>query len=100
MPATQVHEIDKPINPGRETKVGYYDHLKQFCRLHFGRAPSRQTLHEWKTKGYPLQKGRIYVRVPAYYEVRTPMTTIQAVNRWLTMVRHLQKKHDLVARFI
>lgn len=93
MPARKkVHHVKPEPNRRTETVVSYYEQMGKLCDRHFGGRPSRNTLLKYLKKGYPVRRGGPYVRVPVFYSVKRPMTTIQAMGRFLTTVRYLERK--------
>jgi len=81
----------KPPNLRTETPVYYYEYAASFCDKHFGAAPSRATLGNWAKNGYPVAKGGPYVEVPIRNVLKRPMTTKEAMSRFLTAVREAEK---------
>lgn len=100
MPTVLANPRRVPVKPGpdrrREQVVGYYEHAARFCERHFGRRPSRTTLYKYLVKGFPITRGGPYVQVPVFTELKRPMTTVEAMGRFLTTVRELERKHGLV----
>lgn len=80
--------------PNRETEdvVSYYETARPFFQKNFGRAPCRTTLFKYLENGFPIRKGGPYVRIPALRELDRPITTVQAMRRFLTLVRVLQRE--------
>lgn len=79
-------------DPKRERAIGYYRHAGDLFERHFGRRPSRTTLYKYLVNGYPVERGGPKVRLPVYYALKRPMTTVEAMARFLTEVRHLERR--------
>ena len=74
--------------------VPYYAYVTTFLRKHYGHPPSRTTLLKWITngRGYPLERGGPYLALPIFRRLKRPMTTTQAMSRWLTLLRQLERE--------
>jgi len=92
----RIHTVALP-DPRTECVVPYYGYLGPFLRKHCGTAPSRTTLLKWITngRGYPILRGGPYLALPMFRQMKRPMTTTEAMSRWLTSLRALERKAGL-----
>jgi len=88
--STYALEAVTPPNLKTETRVFYYEYMASFSERHFGAVPSRSTMLNWARDGYPVARGGPYIEVPIQTVLKRPMTTKQAMSRFLTVVR----KHE------
>jgi len=74
--------------------VPYYAYVTVFLRKHYGEPPSRTTLLKWITngRGYPLVRGGPYLALPIFRRLKRPMTTTEAMSRWLTQLRKMERE--------
>lgn len=84
--------VKPPANRHTEEAVYYYPYVGEFMQKHFGRKPSRTTLGKYLKAGYPIKKGGPYVVMPTFDALHRPMATRQAMERFLTLVRLLERK--------
>ena len=91
MPRQKVHTVDPP-NQRTEKVEPYYAYVADLLRQHFDTAPTRTTLLKWITngRGYPVVRGGPYLALPIFRRLKKPMTTRQAMSRWLTTLRALE----------
>lgn len=92
MAKKRFHKVIPAANAKKETVVPYYAYASGFFKKHFGRAPSRTTLNKYLDNGYPIQRGGPYVRMPVITQLKHRKTTVQAMGRFLTVVRNLERK--------
>jgi hypothetical protein len=90
----KLHKVKPGPNRRKERVVGYYDHLAYVCERYFGRRPSRTTLYKYLVRGYPVARGGPYVRMPVFDSLKRPMTTAEAVARFLSLVRKLERSSN------
>lgn len=85
------------VKPGplryQETVVHYYPFATRFFQKHFGWKPVRYTLYKYMTYGYPIAKGGPRVVLPIFMAVKRPKTTKESMERFLTVVRRLEREH-------
>ncbi len=81
-----------PCDPDKEQVVSYYKQAAAFFLLHFNHTPSRTTLYKYLRDGYPVEYGGPYVTMPYFMKLKRPYTTIEALERFLTVVRKQEKK--------
>lgn len=91
----KLHKIEPGPRPKDEEAVYFYSFAPLFFEKHFGRAPSRTTLGKYLEHGYPIKRGGPRVMVPVYLELKRPMTTKQAMERLLTVIRSLERRHGI-----
>jgi len=82
----------KPCDPEKEAVVGFYDQAAAFFKLHFNHEPSRTTLYKYLTNGYPVEYGGPYVAVPHFKKLKRPFTTVEALDRMLTVIRREERR--------
>lgn len=93
---SQQHYKTKPgPNPRTEHVEAWYDYAPAFFAEHFGRSVSRNTLGKYIRDGFPVCRHGPKVEVPVFLVIKRPMTTREAMDRFLTIVRHLEKKLGL-----
>lgn len=94
MPIRLKHQYKvRPPNRRTETPVPYYAYVASLLRRQWGWCPSRTTLSKWLNgEGYPIERGGPYVVLPVYRAGKKPMTTAEAMSRWLTVVRNVAKQ--------
>jgi len=83
------------LNRKTERIVPYYDYFVKMCQKHLGRNPSRTTLWKYLSNGYPVAKGGPYIKIPVFESLKRPTTTREAMSRFLTLVRKLEKDNGL-----
>ena len=81
----------EPCDPKNETAVPYYERAGAFFKLHFGHEPSRNTLYKYMVDGFPVEYGGPYVELPHFKKLKRPYTTIEAMERFLTVVRSIER---------
>ncbi len=88
-----IHTVASP-NQKTEQVEPYYRYVRGFLVKHYGAAPSRTTLLKWITngRGYPVLRGGPYLALPVFRRLKRPMTTRQAMSRWLTRLRVLERE--------
>lgn len=94
---TKPHQVKPGPDKRRENVVSYYEYGADFFERHFGRRPSRNTLYKYLIRGYPIIRNGPRVRVPIFDALKRPMTTEQAMDRFLTLIRHLEKQEDVAS---
>jgi hypothetical protein len=96
MPWQKIFTVDPPDQ--RTEKVeSYYAYVPKLLLAQFGTSPSRTTLLKWiaNGKGYPIVRGGPYLALPIFRRLKKPMTTQQAMSRWLTTLAHLEEEEGL-----
>lgn len=78
--------------PRSEEVVQYYEHAGDVIEQVFGRRPSRNALYKYLRGGFPVQRGGPYVLMPTYTALKRQLTTRQAMQRWVTVVRTLERE--------
>lgn len=84
------YTIEPGPDPVKESVVYYYEELPKLYRRTWGVEPSRTTLTNWLAGGYPIRRGGPYVAMPCWTVLRRPLSTRQALSRWITLVRKLE----------
>ncbi len=86
------------VKPGPDRRsekvVGYYSYVADLFAKRFGRRPSRTTMFKYLSRGYPVARGGPYIEVPIFLELKRPMTTVQAMQRFMGAVRRLEGVRD------
>lgn len=93
MPA-KVYKVRGP-NPKREKPVPYYEHAGEVCERVFGRRPSRTTLFKYLQRGFPVKRHGPYVQMPVMWELKRPMTTREAMARFISRVQTLEARYGV-----
>lgn len=75
----------------REQSVPYHKHFGDVLERLYGHRPSRTTLTHYLNEGYPIARCGPKVKVPVYAGFRRPMTTVEAADRFVTLVRALER---------
>lgn len=94
--APDVYRIDQAADPEAEDVVSYYEYVPVMLQRHMGARPSRTSMHKYLERGFPVQRGGPYVRFPVFRRLKRPMTTVEAMERWLTVVRDLHDELGIV----
>ena len=74
----------------KERPERYYPFAAELLEREFGRRVSRNTLHKYMTRGFPVRKGGPYVQVPVVKVLGRAMTTREAMQRFMDRVRRLE----------
>jgi hypothetical protein len=82
----------KSCDPKNEQVVSYYEHAATVCEREFGRRPSRTTLFKYLLNGFPVRRGGPYVTIPTFDQLKRKMTTVEAFERFIAIVRRLEAK--------
>lgn len=94
MANSTIHHVTPGPNRRTEREVRYYPYAADFFDKHFGARPSRNTLYKYLLHGYPVVKNGPYVQMPIYRVLgKWPKTTVEAMDRMLTLIRHLETQH-------
>ncbi len=91
----RLHRVTPAPDWRAETQVAYYQHAADVIERYMGARPSRNTLCKYLQHGFPVRPGGPYVQMPARKQLNRAVTTVEAMNRWLTVVRHLQRRHNV-----
>lgn len=94
MAKKRVYKVKAPKRD-QETIVYYYEYAMDFFDKHFDQRPPRQTLYNYMVDGYPVDKRGTRVAMPIYMSMKRPKTSVEAMERFLTQVRHLEAKLKL-----
>jgi len=90
----KLHKVTPGPQRHEETVVGYYEYAAKFFKKHFGLKPVRYTFYMYMANGYPVAKHGPRVAVPIFKEAKRPMTTKESMERFLTIVRRLERQHN------
>jgi hypothetical protein len=92
---TKLHRVEPGPDRRREHVVGYYEHASKIMERHFGRRPSRMSVYKYLSQGYPVARRGPYVEMPVFMALKRPMTTTEAMDRFVTLVRYLECQHGI-----
>ncbi len=89
----RIHTVAPPDRRTEDVEP-YYAYVTKFLAKHGQGSPSRTTLLKWITngRGYPVLRGGPYLALPIFRQLKRPMTSRQAMGRWLTALRLLEDK--------
>lgn len=74
-----------------ETVVPYHPYFGSLIEGLYGRRPSRTSLTNYLHEGYPVARGGPRVSVPVFTGLKRPMTTVEAMDRFVTTIRALER---------
>lgn len=84
--------------PHTEHVIEYYPYAGKVFERHFGVKPSRTSLWTYLKQGFPVHRGGPYVKMPVFLRFRSQMTTKEAMDRFVKLVKKLEREH-IIRRF-
>lgn len=84
----------EPCDPAKEEIVSFQQAATEVIVERFHLPPSRSTVRNYRTRGFPIEPGGPYLRMPTFQSVNGTKTTREAMNRFAAKLDALLEERD------